>query len=229
MRIFALETDTTKFRRKFIVKGEKELLCTHFHWILFVKSLIVPTVLFIGTIALYWFFADIFPDNLTLNIFLGISIGSFALTVINRFIHWRYSFIFLTSEKVVCVVFKSLFRHEINPTHLDNINSTEVASEYWGFFRCGSLIINMRERTKYSTKRIIYSHVPNATSVAGAIENAIVLVKHRPDGHQGISDQASQIRDIKQKVPNSITLPGRVSPSDTPPQSTPLPGENQRP
>lgn len=229
MRIFALETDTAKFRRKFIVKGEKELLCTHSHWILFVTSTIIPSVVMMIGISFLTFLSRVFPESIIINSLIVIGFLTYTMVIINNFIHWKYSFIFLTTEKVICVTFNSLFSHDINPTHLDNINSTEVKSEFGGIFRSGSLIINLHERNKYSTKRLVYKNIPNATNVAGAIENAIVLVKHRPDGRQGITKQQPQIRDIRSKIPNEVTLTGRASQTDSPPQSAPLPGENQRP
>ena len=197
MRILALETRRDAFRQKFTLSGEKVLLSTGFHPKMFVQSIVLKTIM----MAVFWtvFLVALsrgFEPVLSFWLLMGWSVY-YVFSLINAFICYRYSFLFLTTEKVVYVYFTSVFSSETNPTHLENIASTEMQSQFLGLFRCGILYLNLRERSKYSTRRLEFPYVPDVAAVAGAIENTIVLNKERAHG--------SVKKEAVQKKISSIT------------------------
>lgn len=181
MKIFALQTDVNEFRKQYIVeKEESELLLTHYHWIKFIMGCYREILITISLFSLFFWTTQLLPDFFEL---IGLILIAWLLFAVIRvafaFINYRFSYILVTTEKVVVINHPSLFVQRVNPMPLSSIVSTDISSQLFGIFNCGLLVLNLSERTQYSSKQVELPYVPAANSVAGIIENGMTLEKNR--------------------------------------------------
>lgn len=178
MRIFALETNVDRIRRRYTVPDEEVLLLTRYHPVVFWLRVVYATLL-IGLLSTVLMTAQGFaplPPVLTYIVVWPIVVLLLRY-MLQGFIRYRYNFILVTTEKVICINHTMIWKQEVNPTHIDNIISTKQKTQFMGILRCGVVTLNLRERADYSTKVIKLRYVPKHNKVAGAIENAIALYK----------------------------------------------------
>lgn len=201
MKIFALQTNINVLRKAYIIQGEKELLVTHYHWISFVIYTYKHILLTVAAFSVYSLIIryELFPLQYAL---VGMLLWLVYLgwTIINGFIRYKLNFVIVTTEKVVLIEQVSFFKQHVNPMHLDTIVSTDVNSQLLGLFRCGKVVINLTERTQYSSKQVLIEYIPDPNAVAGIIENAIVLDKKRASIDRGIRDQSTEISELQDRA-----------------------------
>lgn len=178
MKFLALETDINVFRNEYLIEGEEELLVTHFHWLKFITGCIGSLLLVaIATAAFIAALAMNLESIVLFTIVYAVLLFFLSMRIFNAFISYRYSYLIVTTEKIVEVRHESLIRQVTNPMHLDSVISTDVATSFFGLFNTGTVVVNLTERTKYSSKRIEFEFMPEPNMVAGIIENAIVISK----------------------------------------------------
>lgn len=201
MRLFALRTDIGRLKKEFITEGEREILTTTMHFLAFVIPFLRATafaavVIPVGLLAAW-------QGGLLLPIGVTVVIGwalVYASMIFNAFVRWKYNVIFVTSEKVVFVRHKSVFSERIDPTHLENIASTAVRSQFMGLVRCGTVLLNLKEREAATTRHVVMQYVPVPGRVAAAIENAIVLMKKRRLQNISIADQEEELQRVQARI-----------------------------
>lgn len=178
MKFLALETNIDVFRNEYLIEGEEELLVTHFHWLKFLTGCIGSLILVgILTVAFVSLLAARLENMVLITSVYTLLLLFLAMRIFNAFISYRYSYLIVTTEKIVEIRHESLIRQVTNPMHLDSVISTDVATSFFGVFNTGTVVVNLTERTKYSSKRIEFKFMPNPNMVAGIIENGIVISK----------------------------------------------------
>lgn len=178
MKLFALETNPQRITDKYTVAGEDQLLLTRYHPIIFWGRLITSLIIFSGLSGVFvWADRNAFMPEEILAIVLVIFFVFSIYYILQSFIGYHYSFIMVTTAKVVCVRHIMFWKQEVDPTNIGNIISTRQVSQFLGIFDCGVVNLSLLERTDYSTKTLKLKYVPNPNKVAGFIENAIALHK----------------------------------------------------
>lgn len=186
MRIFALETDIEKLKKRYLAPGEEELLTVHLHFLAFLIPFFrwLLVVIPLGAVGIFL----LFQLGTTWSLIgLGILIIDALILLVaiaNGLARWLFTVVFVTTEKVVFIRHKSIFYQDIDPNHLENISSTEVKSQLLGIFNCGKLYLFLRERIEATTKKVRIPYVPRVNDVAAVVENAIVLAKQRLAGEE---------------------------------------------
>lgn len=201
MRLFALHTDIERLKKEFIVEDEREILSTNMHFSAF----------FVPFLRATFFAAVIVPIALVVawqggalvlvgSVLIALWAIVYASMTFNAFVRWKYNVIFVTSEKVVFVRHRSIFSEKIDPTHLENISSTAVRSQFMGFVHCGTVLLNLKEREAATTRHVVMQYVPHPGRVAAAIENAIVLMKKRKLQNISIAEQEEELQRVQAKI-----------------------------
>lgn len=181
MRIFALETDTEKLKKRFLSEGETEVLMTYYHGLsFFFASLreIGTTVLLIAIgIGLVWWGA---PAGWTVGILLLLWFFFVFFNLLKAYIDWAYDFILVTTDKIIFVDQTSIIRQEIKPLNLENVGGVSVKTQYWNIFPFGIVSVHLKEGL--GGDRIIKKFVPRAQEVAAKISE--IVTRYQRYDHQ---------------------------------------------
>jgi len=179
MRIFALETNTEHFKKKFLSEEEQEVLTIYYHWFAFALAIMkqgVFTLVIISigagliTVGLLWLWV-------TLAMLLLWTIVIFP-SMVKAFLDWRYDFTFVTSDKVIVADQSSLFRQKITPINLENFASVSTETQYANMFPFGKLRFHLKSGLG---EDLILRYIPNADEVAAKIANAVTIFQRRKD------------------------------------------------
>jgi hypothetical protein len=180
MHILALETDIGKTKRSLMGKRESEVMTVHRHWLPFVFVALRETAYGLLLLAISFLLEVQGPAA-----FLIFSIWAVwtASGLFRAYIDWRFTFLFLTREKVV-IIRQHVLRRRLLPITLNNIQSVEVVSQYWDLFGFGAIRIHLRE----SGEVLPFSYVPDSSRVAKMITNIVSLYNQQV----GLWEQQSQ-------------------------------------
>jgi hypothetical protein len=171
MHLFALETDLEKIKRSLMGSREDEMMTVHRHWLPLWFTLAREILLFVALMALLFFFSA-GPLIVVIVIIAWVLWAAGAL--LREYIELRYTFLFLTREKVV-IVRQHLLRRRLLPITLNNIQSVEVQSQYWDLFGFGRIHIHLRD----SGQVLTFSYVPDSARVAKKMTNIVSMYNQR--------------------------------------------------
>jgi hypothetical protein len=179
MRIFALETNTERFKKKFLSEEEQEVMTIYYHWFAFVLALfkqgfftLIAVLIGAGLITV-----DLPWTWVTLVIVL-LWIAFILPSAIKAFLDWRYDFTFVTTDKVVLVDQSSLFRQKITPINLENFASVSTETQYGNIFPFGKLRFHLKSGLG---EDLVLRYIPNADEVAAKLANAVTIFQRRKD------------------------------------------------
>lgn len=179
MRIFALETDREKLRRRFLSEGEREIRTISFHgfrfflrmlWDIFWAIIVILFVLGVSSVGLPLSWVAI-AAGIPWFLFMFASL-------LKAYIDWRYDFILITTDKVIVVDQSSLFHQKVTPMNLENFASVSAETQFWNLFPFGILHFNLKEGAGNGVKLRYIPHVHDAASV---ISDAITTFQRRKD------------------------------------------------
>lgn len=179
MHFFALETDIEKIKARFLCEGEEqEILTTRYHGLSFlfssIRELFVTALIFAVGVAAWWFGA---PMGYTVLILFAIWFFFVFYNLAKAWIDWRFDFVFITTDKIVVVDQTSIFRHKVNPIHIENVGSVTSETQFWDIFNCGIVRINLKEGE--GNEKIILTYVPNAKEVASKVSDVVTRFQKR--------------------------------------------------
>lgn len=216
MRFLALDTDLRGLKRQFIVEGEEELLSSCRHWFAFAGPLlwIVPlSLLFIGL----WITATgMGMDLLTTTPFLYAWL-IFALGMaIHGFIEWRYNALVVTTDKLVLIDHRFVFKQLIRPVPLEHIVTTQAGTQFLGIGNCGYVSLHLTEFSGGENRKLRLDRMPKPDVLAAAIENARVLKSQRMPVDKGTQEQTEKLIDVQQKEAHVPSGAAGAPPPPTP-------------
>jgi hypothetical protein len=101
MRIFALETDTEKLKKRFLSEGEQEVMMTYYHGLSFffasLREMILTIILVaIGIAATVWGV----PLGWTVGLLFLLWFVFVFFNLLRAYIDWTYDFILVTTDKI---------------------------------------------------------------------------------------------------------------------------------
>lgn len=171
MRLFALETDLETTKRLLMGKREEEVMSVHRHWL--PMAFVAVRDVFIGVVLLFTAVMLSAQGVAVLMLFCGWVVWTFS-GLLRAFIEWRYTFLFLTREKVV-IIRQHVLRRRLLPITLNNIQSVEVESQYWNLFHFGRIHIHLRD----SGEVLTFSYIPYSERVARKLTNVVSMYNQR--------------------------------------------------
>jgi Bacterial PH domain len=171
MHIFALETDLGKLKQSVMGKRDEEVMTIRRHWL--PVAFVMARDVLLGSMLI------------VIGVLLNLSGAAVALMAIlwlvwtvsgllRAFIDLRFTFLFLTREKIV-IVRQHLFRRRMMPITLNNIQSVEVESQYWDLLGFGKLHIFLRDTGEI----LSFSYVSEPSRVAKRLTNVVSLYNQR--------------------------------------------------
>jgi len=177
MKIFALDTDMDRLKRRVISAQEREIVTVRFHPFLFIGKVLwefVLTMVILGVAVWAW---TLGAPLLLLSIAVVIAWLVFVfIPIIRAYIDWRFDGIVLTTEKVVIIDQKSIFRQIMQQMNLENIASVGTETQWLNLFKFGQLCFDLKEGTG---AKVCFKYVPNADLVSAAISDAVTDFQRR--------------------------------------------------
>ncbi len=171
MKIFALETDLEKLKRKYISASEEEVMTIRFHGFIFflrlARDLVYTAILLALGIGLDVLGIPLLWIMLPLG-FLWVFFVLFK--TIQSYIDWRYDCIIVTSNKVVIVDQTSVFHVEVRQMHLENFASVNASTQFLNLLPFGRLCFDLKEGIG---QRFCVNYVPQAEDVAAKISSYV--------------------------------------------------------
>lgn len=179
MRLFALETDTAKLKKRFLSAEEREIRTVFFHGFRFffvvVRDILWTIVLVL--IAIGAGYAGLALKWLIPGAFVLWFLFTFR-SLLRAYIDWRYDFILLTTDKVIVVDQSSLFHQKVTPMNLENIASVSAETQFWNLFPFGVLHFNLKEG---AGNGVNFRYIPHAHDVASSISDVTTTFQRRKD------------------------------------------------
>ncbi|MDP7069682.1 MAG: hypothetical protein QF815_04075 [Candidatus Peribacteraceae bacterium] len=181
MRIFALQTDPEKIKKRFLHEGEELVYMTYYHWLSFVfaiiREIIITVILIIFGVIAYVYQ---WPMGWVFGILFFIWMALVFYRVFKAFLDWTYDFIIVTTDKLIFIDQTSIIKQEIMPIHIENIGGSSTFTQFMDIFPFGGISIHLKEGK--GGKDITRKYVPNAKIVAGTISD--VVTTYQRHGHQ---------------------------------------------
>ncbi|MDD4319586.1 MAG: hypothetical protein PHW10_04670 [Candidatus Peribacteraceae bacterium] len=179
MRIFALETNTEKFKRNFLAEGEREVLTVRYHGVRFFLSAAWMGVfsLILATIAVGIWYAGV-PGWIVAVIASLLWLALVFPRLLTAYIDWRYDFAFVTTDKVVIVDQSSVFHLRITPINLENFASVSTETQFFNLFPFGKLRFHLKSGLG---EDLALPYIANADGVAAQIANVVTEYQRRKD------------------------------------------------
>ena len=179
VRIFALETDITKVKKRYLSEGEREILTVHYHWMRFfytaVRQLCIAAAVVVFGVLLA---RNGLPGGVATAIAVGIGFFAVVPRLVRSYLDWKYDFLVLTTDKVVIVDQSSIIRQRATPMNLENFASASSETQMLNLFPFGMLRLNLKEGTG---ENLCLMYVPDAENVAARIAEAVTYFQRRKD------------------------------------------------
>ncbi len=180
MQIFALETDPKKVKQKFLTHGEQEIFTVTPHAFSFVIRVvwdIVLTVILL-MISSYSFSIGILSLPAAIGFFVVGWLAFVFFSFVRAYIDWKYDFLFLTSEKLIIVDQRSLFRKSITPINLENLGDVSMQTQWLNLFNFGMIRLALEEG---NGPEIVLKYMPEADRLVAKISEQITFYQRRKD------------------------------------------------
>lgn len=183
MRIFALETDTEKLKKRFLSEGEQEVLMTYYHGLSFffasVREMILTIFLVTAGVVAVMLNA---PLGWTVSVLFLLWFVFVFFNLLRAYIDWAYDFILVTTDKIIFVDQTSIFRQEIKPLNLENVGGVSTKTQFWDIFPFGIVSVHLKEGL--GGDKIIKKFIPRAQEVAAKISEVVTRYQrfdHQPE------------------------------------------------
>ncbi len=179
MRIFALETDIGKLKKRFLSEGEREIRTVFFHGFRFFLRLLGHTLWTSIFLAFVLFMSSTGLPLLWLLIAAGTPwIFFIATSLLKAYLDWRYDFLLITTDKVIIVDQSSIFHQKVTPMNLENFASVTAETQFWNLFPFGILSFNLKEGVGNGVR---LRYIPHVHEVVSVISDAITTFQRRKD------------------------------------------------
>ncbi|MBP9773356.1 MAG: hypothetical protein KBD00_01855 [Candidatus Peribacteraceae bacterium] len=174
MRIFALETDIEKLKKRYITPAEKEIFTTHRHGLYFIKTIFVDVLftILLGVMAYLSYVNNVMAAFDVVLIALGVWSFIAFFSLLRVFLDWKYDFIALTNEKLLIVNQSSVFKQEVNPLNLHNIQSVSAETQWLNLFGFGAVRIVIKEAAQTD---VLLTFIPRAEDIVAKISQQITF------------------------------------------------------
>lgn len=171
MRIFALETDREKLKRRFLSADEHEILTVRYHVLLFLFRAGVQLIVTAGIVALGigGVYVGLPPGGVFIALFLLWLFTSFK-SVLQAFIDWQFDFLLVTNDKVVIVNQTTIIRQEVRQMHLENFASVTASTQFLNIFPFGMVCFDLKEGTGV---KLCLRYIPDAENVAAIVSDTV--------------------------------------------------------
>ncbi len=181
MRIFALETDIEKVKRRYITPDETEVFTTHRHGFYFIKTIFVDVLfsILLGAMAYLSYVNDVMAAFQVVLVALGVWGFIAFFSLLRAFLDWQYDFITLTNEKLIIVNQSSVFKQEVNPLNLHNIHSISTETQWLNLFGFGGVRIVIKEAVQTD---LLLTFIPRSEDIVAKI-SAAITESDRVSGH----------------------------------------------
>ena len=193
MRIFALQTDIEKIKRRFCHEGEEIVLMTYYHGLSFFFAILreIAITIILMTAAIVSIVYGL-PMVWVLPILMITWMIFVFFNVLKAYIDWSYDFIIVTTDKVILVDQTSVVKQEIMPVHLENIGGISTFTQYLDVFPFGGVSIHLKEGK--GGEDVTLKNVPRAKEVAGTISEVVTAYQRRSHArhHQPLPPEAAQ-------------------------------------
>ena len=178
MRILALETNIEKMKQGFAADGE-ELLMTIFYsrfiFTLAVLRQILFTLILIAigvTLSLYTSWSPLYIGETLLVVWILFVF----FPIVKRYIHWRYSFVQVTTAKIIVVDQSSIIHRDVTQISFENFASITSETQFWNLFPFGMLHFNLKEG---GGEEFILRYIPHAQDLSEKIANVMTAFQRR--------------------------------------------------
>lgn len=180
MQIFALETDVSKTKNRFLAQGESEIFLARRHVMAFIVQILWEIVV---TIFLFAGFTYLVSFGIVSPLFatVGFLVGWFGFVffgLIRGYLDWRYDFLFLTTDRLVVMDQTSIFRKTITPINLENLGDVVAETQWLNLFGFGIIRFSLKEG---SSPEIKMKFMPKADTLVSMISEQITLYQRRKD------------------------------------------------
>lgn len=180
MRIFALETDIQKIKDRFLAHGEREIFTATPHLFRFLTAIIRE---FIITVVIVMVALLVYSTGIVdlATVLIGAVVLWFLLVsygLLQAYIDWKYDFIFLTTDKLIIVDQRSLFRKSLTPINLENLGDVVAETQWLNLFDFGMLHFALKEG---QGPEIVLKYMPHADKLVAMISQQITLYQRRKD------------------------------------------------
>jgi hypothetical protein len=182
MRFFALETNLEKLKSSFASPGEQLLLTVPYSRFSFFFSILKLALFTIVLLAIG------IGSNFYANLPLAWISGAFFIVwtlfvpfqLLKKYIHWKFSFLQLTSSKVVIVDQSTVFSRNITQMNLETFVSVRDETQWANMFPFGSLHFNFKEG---ASEEVVMKFIPHAEEVAEKIADVVAEFQRRKNVH----------------------------------------------
>ncbi|HRH93932.1 MAG TPA: hypothetical protein PKV72_05380 [Candidatus Peribacteria bacterium] len=180
MRIFALETDIQKIKDRFLAHGEREIFTATPHLFRFLTAIIrefIITVVIVIAAGITYSIGFLELGTVVLGaIVLWFLLVSYGL--LQAYIDWKFDFIFLTTDKLIIVDQRSLFRKSTTPINLENLGDVVAETQWLNLFDFGMIHFALKEG---QGPEIVLKYMPHADKLVAMISQQITLYQRRKD------------------------------------------------
>ena len=90
--------------------------------------------------------------------------------ILYKYIHWFYSFVLVTKERLVIVNQVSIVHREVTEVSLENFARVAAETQFWNVFPFGILHFTMREE---NSEPVSLHYVPHAEDAAKKIADVV--------------------------------------------------------
>ncbi len=180
MKIFALETDIRRIKDRFLAAGEQEIFTATPHFFRFLTAIIreiIVTVVLV-TIAYFAYSLEIFDPIMVIIFFVLIWFFLVSYGLLSAYVDWKFDFFFLTTDKLIIVDQRSMFRKSITPINLENLGDVVSETQWLNLFNFGMIHFALKEG---HGPEIILKYMPDSDKLVAMIAQQITLYQRRKD------------------------------------------------
>ena len=147
MQIFALQTNREKTKNALLSNGEELLFTVRYSRFIYVLGIIPQlflTAVLIGIGVLFFLYEPLYAQW-ALLVLICVWTLFILLPIIYKYLHWFYSFVLITKERIVVVDQVSLVHRKETELSLENFAGVSSETQFWNIFPFGILHFTMRE------------------------------------------------------------------------------------
>lgn len=176
MRLFALDTDLSAVKRRFMSEGEQELMIVYHHGLFFAFAVVreaILTLIIIG-LGILGYTLGLRADFIAILSVLWV-IFVFA-HMLKAYLDWCNDILISTSDKVILIDQTSIFKRTITPISLENFASIVAVTQFFNIFPFGKIVMNLKEGVG---DKIILEYIPDHQHVAACISGCVTQFQRR--------------------------------------------------
>lgn len=170
MRFFALETDLRKTVYSLKGRDEPAILFVQRHWMPLVFAVLRAAASLAACVAVVLLLRTVGVEAPWSGVPILAWLAWAAVDGLRAYIDWRYTFLFMTAEKLVFVEQHLWTWRRLTPITLNNVLSVTVESQFWELFPFGSLCVHLRDPNLTS---IVFRYAPRPQRIARKIAKVV--------------------------------------------------------